>query len=77
MLCHGFKKKKQEVVAPSLTEAEHIAMSSACCQGIWFKLLLNDCGVTKEGAIPICCDNRSSIAVGKNPECMVELSTSM
>lgn len=59
--------KKQEVVALSSTEVEYIALCSICCQGIWLQRILNDCGVKQEGPIYICCDNKSCIAMAKNP----------
>lgn len=59
--------KKQDIVALSSTEAEYIALCAACCQGIWINRVLGDCGVRIEEPIVIYCDNKSCIAVAKNP----------
>lgn len=58
--------KKQEVVALSLTESEYIALAATCCQGIWVRRILQDCGILMEDQIAIHCDNISCISIAKN-----------
>lgn len=60
--------KKQNIVASSSsTKAEYIAFYAACCQGIWFKRILADCGMEDVKAIQIYCGNKSCIEIAKNP----------
>jgi len=59
--------KKQEVVALSTSEAEYIAVTTATCQAIWLRRLLSDLKQKQSGATEIFCDNRSAIAMTKNP----------
>lgn len=59
--------KKQEVTALSTTEAEYIAVTSATCQGVWLKRMLDDCGVNLDSVVVIWCDNKSTIEIAKNP----------
>jgi len=59
--------KKQEVVALSTSEAEYIAATAATCQVIWLRRLLSDLKQKQSGATKIFGDNRSSIAMTKNP----------
>lgn len=58
--------KKQDIVALSSTEVEYIALSVTCCQGIWLKRILEDCGIKHDDTITINCDNTSCIVVAKN-----------
>lgn len=59
--------KKQGTVALSSTEAEYISLCDACCQGVWIKRILGDCGYQIERPITIHCDNQSCLAIAKNP----------
>lgn len=57
----------QEIVALSTTEAEYIATTSAACQVVSFKRILQECGHVINKATRLWCDNQSAIAVAKNP----------
>lgn len=62
-----WSSKKQDITALSTTEAECVAATSAACQGIWLRRLLEDMGQKQVDATLILCDNRSAIAIAKNP----------
>jgi hypothetical protein len=64
----SWKSKKHTSVALSSTEAEYMALTQACKEAIWIKLLLTELGVFKGGAICINGDSESCIALAKNPE---------
>ncbi|XP_052194172.1 uncharacterized mitochondrial protein AtMg00810-like [Diospyros lotus] len=59
--------KKQESVAQSSAEAENIAASLTTKQAIWLQHILEDVGEKQKGAIELYCDNKSAIAIAKNP----------
>ncbi|KAL8112747.1 hypothetical protein AgCh_020162 [Apium graveolens] len=59
--------KKQETVALSSSEAEYAAASSAARQALWLRKLLADVGYLQTEATDIFCDNRSAIAMSRNP----------
>ena len=63
----AWSSKKQDVTALSSTEAEYIAANSAACQGIWLRRLLDDMGVKQTNPTPLFYDNKSTIAITKNP----------
>lgn len=63
----AWSAKKQEIIALSTTEAEYIAATSAACQAVWMRRVLEDCGETQHDATILWCDNRSAISLGKNP----------
>lgn len=60
--------KKQKVIELSITEAKYIAMSSTACQCLWLRKLMKDSGLDTSSATFIWCDNKSTIAIAKNPE---------
>lgn len=62
-----WSSKKQEITALSSTEAEYIALCSAACQGLWMKRILEDCGIQCFESIYVKCDNKSCIAIARNP----------
>ena len=62
-----WSSKKQETVALSSSEAEYVAASSAIRQVLWLRKLLVDLNHEQMGATEIFCDNRSTIAMAKNP----------
>ncbi|KAD1781278.1 hypothetical protein E3N88_42305 [Mikania micrantha] len=59
--------QKQETVALSSCEAEFMAASSATCQAIWLRGLLSEMMGTDLQSIEIRVDNKSTMALAKNP----------
>ncbi|XP_066159875.1 secreted RxLR effector protein 161-like [Oryza sativa Japonica Group] len=62
-----WQSTKQKVVALSSCEAEYIATTAAACQAVWLARLLSDLLDSEIGAPEIKVDNKSSIAMTKNP----------
>jgi len=58
---------KQHIVAQSTAEAEYKAVCAATNQAIWLQRLFEDFGLKFKEGIPILCDNKSAIAIGRNP----------
>lgn len=63
----SWQSQKQRVVAQSSCEAEYIAAATASCQGVWMWRLLNDITGIQCPAPKIMVDNKSAIALCKNP----------
>ncbi|KAL5730821.1 hypothetical protein ACHQM5_003612 [Ranunculus cassubicifolius] len=63
----SWSSKKQETVAQSSAEAEYVSAALATSQAICLKRILKDLGEKKKKAISILCDNKSAIAMSKNP----------
>lgn len=61
--------KKQEVVAQSTAEAEYIAASATVNQAVWLRKILADLRHKQEEATEVLVDNKSAIAISKNPVC--------
>ena len=59
--------KKQPIVTLSTCEAEYVAASSCVCHAIWLKELLKEIHLHHDEVIKICVDNKSAIALAKNP----------
>ncbi|KAK4380842.1 Retrovirus-related Pol polyprotein from transposon RE1 [Sesamum angolense] len=59
--------KKQVAVAQSSAEAEYIAAAATSNQVIWLRRILEDIGEKQEEPTTIYCDNKSAIAITKNP----------
>ncbi|KAL0364613.1 UNVERIFIED_CONTAM: Retrovirus-related Pol polyprotein from transposon TNT 1-94 [Sesamum angustifolium] len=59
--------KKQATVAQSSAEAEYIAAAATSNQAIWLRRILEDIGEKQEEPTRIYCDNKSAIAITKNP----------
>ncbi|KAH9681187.1 hypothetical protein KPL71_026873 [Citrus sinensis] len=59
--------KKQPIVTLSTCEAEYVAATSSVCHAIWLRNLLKDLGLPQEEPTKICVDNKSAIALSKNP----------
>jgi hypothetical protein len=55
------------VVALSSCEAEYIAASTASTQGLWLVRLLSDLLSRDTGAVELRLDNKSALALAKNP----------
>jgi hypothetical protein len=62
----SWSSKRQPIVALSSTEAEYIALSSAVCESIWIKQLMDELDKTLAERIKIYCDNQSSIKLAEN-----------
>jgi hypothetical protein len=63
----SWQSQKQRVVALSTCEAEYIAGATAACQGVWLSRLLSDLVNAKVVAPLIYIDNKSALALAKNP----------
>jgi len=59
--------KKQSIVALSTCEAEYIAAASCVCHAIWLRKLMEDLQQKQSKATRIFVDNKSAIALAKNP----------
>ena len=59
--------QKQKIVALSSCEAEYVAAAAAACQGVWLSRLIGDLLGTKEASVKLLMDNKSAIALSKNP----------
>ncbi|CAJ2631452.1 unnamed protein product, partial [Trifolium pratense] len=59
--------KKQDTVAQSSAEAEYLAAGLATQQSLWLRRILEDIGEKQEGSLQLHCDNKSAIAMAKNP----------
>ncbi|KAL5559114.1 hypothetical protein UlMin_035325 [Ulmus minor] len=59
--------KKQPIVTLSSCEAEYVAATSCVCHAIWLRNLLKELSITQEEPTKICVDNKSAIALAKNP----------
>jgi len=57
--------QKQKIVTLSSCEAEYVA--AAACQGVWLSRLIGDLLGTKEALVKLLMDNKSTIALRKNP----------
>ena len=51
----------------STCEAEYVVMAACVCHAIWIQKLLKTMHLPQEDAIEIFIDNKSVIALGKNP----------
>jgi anthranilate/para-aminobenzoate synthase component I len=59
--------KKQSIVALSTCEAEYIVAASCVCHAIWLRKLMEDLQQKQSKATRIFVDNKSAIALAKNP----------
>ncbi|XP_050888690.1 secreted RxLR effector protein 161-like [Lathyrus oleraceus] len=59
--------KKQDTVAQSSTEADYLAAGLATQQSLWLRRILEDIGEKQEESLHLHCDNKSAIAMAKNP----------
>jgi len=63
----SWSSKKQDTVALSSSEAEYMAATSSACQATWLRKILANFGQNQIGATDIHCDNKSAIAMSRNP----------
>nr|KYP57248.1 Retrovirus-related Pol polyprotein from transposon TNT 1-94 [Cajanus cajan] len=63
----SWASKKQATVAQSTAEAEYIAAGETTSQAIWLWRILEEMSEQQDGLTVIYCDNRSAIAMTKNP----------
>ncbi|GKV40705.1 hypothetical protein SLEP1_g48314 [Rubroshorea leprosula] len=63
-----WSSKKQPIVTLSTCEAEYVALNSCVTHAVWLRNLLKELHVTQEGPTEIYVDNKSSIALAKNPQ---------
>jgi hypothetical protein len=62
----SWASKKQPIVSISSAEAEYVTATSASCQVVWLRIILNDMSHTEKEPTPIFCDNTSTISLSKN-----------
>jgi len=62
-----WSSKKQPIVTLSTCEAEYVAVSSCVTQAIWLRYLLKELHFEQKEATDIGVDNKSAIALAKNP----------
>ena len=62
----SWQSAKQKIVALSC-EAEYVAAAGAACQAIWLSRLIEELLGRDDGATRLCIDNKSAIALSKNP----------
>lgn len=59
---------QQPPVALSTTEAEYMALSSACSEVMWLRNIITDMDIELQEQVIIHEDNISAILISKNPE---------
>ncbi|KAG6397726.1 hypothetical protein SASPL_143896 [Salvia splendens] len=59
--------KKQPIVTLSTCEAEYVAATFSVCHAVWLRSLLAELGWSQKEPTTICVDNKSAIALSKNP----------
>ena len=62
----SWKSYKQKTVSLSSVEAEYIALANAAKEALWLKQLLNELKKDANQTL-ICCYNKSTICLVKNP----------
>ncbi|KAL4020424.1 hypothetical protein IC575_019200 [Cucumis melo] len=62
-----WSSKKQPIVTLSTCEAEYVAAASCVCHAVWLRNLLKTVGILQEDLTVIHIDNKSTIALAKNP----------
>lgn len=62
-----WSSKKQAIVTLSTCEVEYVAANATVCHAIWLRNLLKYLGFPQENSTEIFVDNRSTIALAKNP----------
>ena len=59
--------KKLSIITLSTCEAEYVAVTSRVCYEIWFQILLKEMSMPQKELTKIFVDNKSAIALAKNP----------
>ncbi|XP_038887044.1 secreted RxLR effector protein 161-like [Benincasa hispida] len=59
--------KKQPIITLSTCEAEYVVTTSYVCHAIWLRNLVKELKFQMEGPMEIFVDNKSAIALAKNP----------
>jgi hypothetical protein len=62
-----WQSAKQKIVTLSSCEAEYVAATTAACQAVWLRRLLEDLTTKQSGITTISIDSRSEIKLCKNP----------
>jgi hypothetical protein len=62
-----WQSKKQRVVTLSTCEAEYIATTTTCCQGLWLRWLMEELTGEKLSTPALTVDIKSAIALANNP----------
>ena len=63
----SWSSKKQQVVSLSTAEAEYMTATSCATQAVWLRRLLAEVNPNQVHPTMIFCDNKSAIALTKNP----------
>ncbi|XP_050897081.1 secreted RxLR effector protein 161-like [Lathyrus oleraceus] len=59
--------KKQPIVTLSTCEAEYVAATPCVYHAVWLRNLLKELKMSREDPVEICVDNKSTLALAKNP----------
>ena len=59
--------KKQLIITLSTCEAEYVAGTACICHAIWLRNMLKELSMSQINPTEICVDNKSAIALAKNP----------
>ena len=62
-----WSSKKQPIVTLSTCEAEYVGAASCVCHAVWLRNLLKTVGILQDDPTVIHVDNKSTIALAKNP----------
>ncbi|XP_050939142.1 uncharacterized mitochondrial protein AtMg00810-like [Cucumis melo] len=62
-----WSSKNQPIVTLSTCEAEYVAAASCVCHAVWLRNMLKTVGILQDDPTVIHVDNKSTIALAKNP----------
>ena len=63
----SWSSKKRPTISLSSTKVEYKAMSSATCEVVWLRRILEDVGEKKEEPSKVHCDIQSAVKLAHNP----------
>ncbi|XP_039134340.1 uncharacterized protein LOC120271728 [Dioscorea cayenensis subsp. rotundata] len=63
----AWSSKKQPITALSSTEAEYIFVTSAACEVVWLRRLLQDMNEKQACPTTLMCNNKYAISIARNP----------